>query len=109
MKRRTLEAANEFLAKWDGAEAEFNGFTCTHQRFILAVTPKPDGKPLGISFPSCSYIAGPTSWSNAKLRCVEIIVDGHTCYETRDESAGFIVRSDSIVGNSGEGPVYGSE
>jgi hypothetical protein len=109
MKCRTIEAANEFLAKWDGADVEFNGFTPSHQRFILSVTPVPIGLPFGISFPTCLYLSGPTSWSNARLRCVEVIVDGYPCYETSDKAADFVVRSGSIVGISDEGPVYGSE
>ncbi len=109
MQPKTIEAANKFLATLDGANVSFNDFVCSHQRFVLAIAPIPTGEAFGLSFPSCLFLAGPTAWGNAKLRCKEVFVDGFSCYETEDQVAGFVVRSASIVKNGEEGLVFGSE
>lgn len=91
--------ANEFFQACDGADASFDAFTETHGRFILAIRPKDhQSEAFGIWFVTCLYLAGPTFWSNAQLRCRSLEEsDGGLLYEVADEAAGFVVRCDSIV------------
>lgn len=96
---RLVARANEFFETCDGAHAFFSGFTDTHSRFVLAVRRQSrDSESLGISFVTCLYLAGPTFWSNAQLRCMSFEdADGALLYEVADQAAGFIVRCDAIV------------
>ncbi len=100
MARPKLVArANEFFETCDGADASFNAFTETHGRFILAIRPRSGQREtFGISFVTCLYLAGPTFWSNAQLRCRALKdSEGGLLYEVGDEAAGFVVRCDTIV------------
>lgn len=96
---KLIARANEFLETCDGACASFNSFAEAHQRFILAISKKSEpSRAFGISFVTCLYLAGPTSWNNIRLRCTSLEdADGHLLYEISDVAAGFVVRSDSIV------------
>ena len=100
MARPKLVArANEFFKTCDGSDATFNGYTETHSRFILAVRPTGrSSESFGISFVTCLYLAGPTFWSNAQLRCKAVEdSDGALLYEIADQAVGFTVRCDTIV------------
>jgi hypothetical protein len=105
MTQRTMNALHEFLGSLDGSSVRFNSYRTSHDRFTLEVRPA-NGESFGLHFPSCLYLAGPTSWESARLRCVLVHDDGHFLYETRDEQAGFVVRSGSIVT---EGIAFGIE
>jgi hypothetical protein len=94
--QRAMDALEEFLKALDGSSVRFNSYHASHDRFILEVKPA-NGEAFGVHFAPCLYIAGPTSWENVRLRCGLVQVDGHFLYETRDEQAGFVVRSASIV------------
>jgi len=97
MTQRTMASVNAFLEGLDGAFVSFNHYTTTHQRFTLAVQSR-QAEPVALHFSPCLYVAGPTSWENARLRCVLALAeDGTACYEARDERVGFIARSASIV------------
>lgn len=100
MARPKLVArANEFFETCDGANASFNAFTETHGRFVLAIHPTDrEHKTFGISFVACLYLAGPTFWNNAQLRCRSLDdPNSGLLYEVADEAARFVVRCDSIV------------
>jgi len=96
---KLIARANEFFETCDGADASFNAFTETHGRFVLAIRPRSGQREeFGISFVACLYLAGPTFWSNAQLRCNSLEdSDGGLLYEVADEAAGFVVRCDTIV------------
>lgn len=96
---RLVAAANEFFETCDGSDASFGAFTDTHSRFVLAVRRQNrDSESFGVSFVTCLYLAGPTFWSNAQLRCTFLEdADGALLYEVADQAAGFIVRCDTIV------------
>lgn len=95
---KLVAKADEFFQSCDGEYASFNAFTETHLRFILKISRTQQSEKFGISFAPCLYLAGPTFWSNARLRCKSIEdSEGQILFEVADEAVGFVVRCGAII------------
>ncbi len=77
-RKENIEDFNLLLAEWDGCEAFLNKMPLTGEAHFNIGLARPgtttfdhsQGKgAVGITLFYCGYIAGPTRWSNCKVRC----------------------------------------
>jgi hypothetical protein len=96
--QRDLEKFHLHLESWKGCAINFNAYHDDHDRLILRLAqPGKEKESVGMSLFYCTYIAGPTSWSDGDLSAALCRQeDGSVGIEVRDLRAGFVARCASL-------------
>jgi hypothetical protein len=102
---RDIEKFRIHLQEWQGGNVSFNAFHDDHDRLILRLEHPARAKaPIGLSLFYCSYLSGPTKWSDAQLEpSIWMQGNGIAGLELIDKKSGFVARcaSASLFGEPG--------